>query len=134
MLKSEPYFTSLEGKKMYRSGKTTVSIIALFSLISVIAIAQSGRGRQPTPPPKPTPKPNTPVTTVLGIPEGGKLARQDVDGAISRYVLRNELTVIVRERHSSPIVAVNVSVKTGLVNEPDEMAGIARLTRYLILK
>src|SRR5262245_47392676 len=121
---------------MFCSGKTTVSIVALFSLISAIALAQSGRGRQPAapPPPKPTPKPNTPVTTVLGIPEGGKLARHEVDGAISRAVLKNGLTVIVRERHSSPLVAVNVSVKTGLVNESEETAGMARLTRYLILK
>ncbi|MGH9852488.1 MAG: M16 family metallopeptidase, partial [Blastocatellia bacterium] len=126
---------NLEGKKMYRSGKTIVSIIAVFSLISAIAMAQSGRGRQPgQPPPKPTPKPNTPATTVLGIPEDGKLTRHEVDGAISRAVLKNGLTVIIRERHSSPLVAVNVSVKVGLVNDPDDMAGLARLTRYLVLK
>jgi len=119
---------------MYRSGKTIVSIIALFSLISAIALAQSGRGRQPAPAPKPTPRLNMPATTVLGIPEDGKLTRHEVDGAISRAVLKNGLTVIIRERHSSPLVAVNVSVKAGLVNDPDDMAGLARLTRYLVLK
>src|SRR5262245_26064957 len=120
---------------MYRSWKITISIVALFSLISAITLAQSGRGqRQPAPPPKPTPKPNTPATTVLGVPDGGKLASQDVDGAISRFVLRNGLTIIIRERHSSPLVAVNVSVKAGSTNDPDGMAGMARLTRQLILK
>jgi zinc protease len=118
---------------MFRNWKRIVSIIALFSLISAIALAQSGRGRQPAPPPKPTPKPNVPVT-VLGVPEGGKLARHEADGAISRAVLRNGLTVIIRERHSSPLVAVNVSVKAGSINDPEEMAGMARLTRHLILK
>ncbi len=118
---------------MFRSWKTTVSIIALFSLISAIALAQSGRGRQPAPPPKPTPKPNVPVT-VLGVPDGGKLARHEADGSVSRAVLRNGLTVIIRERHSSPLVAVNVSVKAGSINDPEEMAGMARLTRRLILK
>jgi zinc protease len=120
---------------MDRSGKTIVSIIALFSLISAIALAQSGRGRPPgQPPPKPTPKPNTPATGVLGVPEGGKLAAHELDGAISRAVLRNGLTVIVRERHSSPLVAVNVSVKAGLINDPDDLAGMSRLTRYMVLK
>src|SRR5262249_23072644 len=103
--------------------------------ISAIAMAQSGRGRQPTqPPPKPTPKPNLPGTTVIGVPDGGKLKDHKLDGAISRAILRNGLTVIIRERHSSPLVAVNVSVKAGLVNDPDDLAGMARLTRYLVLK
>jgi zinc protease len=123
---------------MYRSGKTIVSIIALFSLISAGALAQSGRGQrgQPTQPaPRPTPKPNMPATGVLGVPEGGKLAAYDEpDGAISRARLRNGLTVIIRERHSSPLVAVNVSVKAGLINDPDDLIGLSRLTRYMILK
>jgi zinc protease len=123
---------------MYRSRKTIVSIIALFSLISAVALAQSGRGRggQPTQPaPKPTPKPNMPATGVLGVPEGGKLvARDEPDGAISRYRLRNGLTVIIRERHSSPLVAMNVSVKAGLINDPDDLIGLSRLTRYMVLK
>jgi zinc protease len=120
---------------MHRSGKTIVSIIALLSLISAVALSQSGRGRPPgQPPPKPTPKPNTPATGVLGVPEGGKLAAHELDGAISRAVLRNGLTVIVRERHSSPLVAVNVSVKAGLINDPDDLAGMSRLTRYMVLK
>ncbi|MGH9755463.1 MAG: M16 family metallopeptidase [Blastocatellia bacterium] len=120
---------------MYRSGKTIVLIIAIFSLISAAIFAQSGRGRQPTQPaPKPTPRPNTPATGVLGVPDGGKLAAHELDGAISRAVLRNGLTVIIRERHSSPLVAVNVSVKAGLINDPDDLAGLSRLTRYLVLK
>src|SRR5262245_4419707 len=106
---------------MYRSGKITISIIELFSLISALALAQSWRGRQPTqPPPKPTPKPNMPSTSVIGVPDGGKLADHKLDGSISRAVLRNGLTVIIRERHSAPLVAVNVSVKGGLVNDPDD--------------
>jgi zinc protease len=120
---------------MHRSGKTIVSIIALLSLISAISLAQSGRGQRPTQPaPRPTPKPNMPATGVLGVPEDGKLTAHELDGAISRAVLRNGLTVIIRERHSSPLVAVNVSVKAGLINDPDELAGMSRLTRYMILK
>src|SRR6266540_850408 len=127
---------NLEGEeKMHRCGKTIVSTIALFSLISAIALAQSGRGRQPSQPaPKPTPKPNMPATGVIGVPEGGKLVAQDPDVAISRYKLKNGLTVIIRERHSSPLVAVNVSVNAGLINDPDDLVGMSRLTRYMVLK
>src|SRR5262245_37965783 len=111
---------------MYRSGKTIISIIALFSLVSAVAIAQSGPGRQPAqPPPKPKPRQNMPATGVIGVPDGGKLAAHELDGAISRAVLRNGLTVIVRERHSSPLVAVNVSLKAGLINDPDDLAGMS---------
>jgi zinc protease len=120
---------------MHRSGKTIILIIALLSLISATSLAQSGRGQRPTQPaPKPTPKPNMPATGVIGVPEGGKLVAQDPDVAISRYKLRNGLTVIIRERHSSPLVAVNVSVKAGLINDPDDLAGMSRLTRYMVLK
>ncbi|MBO0860235.1 MAG: insulinase family protein [Chloracidobacterium sp.] len=120
---------------MYRCGKTIISLIALFSFISINALAQSGRGRPSAPPqPKPTPKPNMPATGVIGVPDGGKLTAQDIDGAISRYTLRNGLNVIIRERHSSPLVAVNVSVKAGLINDPDDMIGMSRLTRFIILK
>src|SRR5215468_4364330 len=127
---------NLEGKKkMHRCGKTIVSMIALLSLISAIALAQSGRGRQPSQPaPKPTPKPNMPATGVIGVPDGGKLAARDDDVVISRYKLRNGLTVIIRERHSSPLVAVNVSVNAGLINDPDDLVGMSRLTRYMVLK
>jgi zinc protease len=126
---------------MDRSNKLIALNLALISLVSIVffaqsgVFAQSGRGRGPTTPaPKPTPKPNTPVTTVLGVPEGGKLAKHEADGIVSRAVLKNGLTVVIRERHASPLVAINVTIKAGSINEPDEMAGMARLTRQLILK
>ena len=121
---------------MYRRKFRTVVAIVLVISLSGNVIAQSGRGRQPVPPPQPKPGPatNLPKTTVLGIPEGGKLVKQDLDGMTSRYILRNGLTVIIRERHSNPLFSINVSVKAGAVNEPDEMAGMARLVRRSILQ
>ncbi len=115
-----------------------VAISVAISLCSTGSSAQSGRGRTtPTPTPKPTPKPNVPLTTVLGIPDGGKLVRQDQDPnnpITSRFALRNGLTVVTKERHSSPLVAVNITVKTGILNESDEVAGIARLTQKAVLR
>lgn len=110
---------------------TVVTGAASVSL-AVSAGAQSGRGRQPAPAPKP--KPNLPAPTVLGIPDGGKLKRQDMDGMTSRFLLQNGLTIIIRERHSVPLVAVNLSVKAGPVDEVDEVAGTSRLVRQMILR
>lgn len=112
-------------------------VVAVSSCLPVATFAQSGRGRQPTTPPpqpKPTTNPNLPKTTVLGVPEGGKLVRHDVDGTTSRFILRNGMTVILREKHSLPLVAVNISVKVGTVNEPDGQEGIARLVQQAILR
>lgn len=120
---------------MFSSVQKLAVFLALILGFSGFVLAQSGRGRTPTaPPPKPTPKPNVPATTVLGIPDGGKLVKQDLDGVTSRFALRNGLTVLVREKHSAPLVAINVTVKSGILAEPDDAAGIARLTHRAILR
>lgn len=118
---------------MFRWILKLASFLFLVSLFAVIANGQSGRGRT-QPVPKPTPKPNVPPVTVLGIPEGGKLVRQDLDNATSRFALRNGLIVLVRERHSAPLVAINITVNAGILSEPDESAGIARLVQKTILR
>ena len=122
---------------MYRGTKLSGFALAILLLCPNVLFSQSGRGRQPgapPPQPKPTPQPTLPKPTVLGVPEGGKLVKQDLDGVTSRFLLKNGLTVIVRERHSSPLVSVNVTVKAGMINEPDDMLGMARLVRQMILK
>jgi len=124
---------------MIRRTGNSVVFVVIFSLLigSPVALAQSGRGRNtppPTPPKPTTPKQNLPATTVLGIPEGGKAVRQELDNLTSRVDLRNGLTVLTRERHSAPLVAVNVTIKAGILAEPDEQAGIARLTQKAVLR
>ncbi|HMY75126.1 MAG TPA: insulinase family protein, partial [Blastocatellia bacterium] len=122
---------------MFSCVKKPVVSLALILLLFNNALAQSGRGRTPTPPPpQPKPAPNKTVVnpTVLGVPEGGKLVKQDLEGVTSRFALRNGLTVLVREKHSAPLVAVNIRVKTGILTEPDDAAGIARLTHKALLR
>jgi zinc protease len=121
---------------MYRRITHTTFITILISSLIISSYGQSGRGRTNNPPPQPkptTPKPGGPGTTVLGIPDGGKLIKQDPDGSTSRFILKNGLTTIIRERHSAPLVSVNVTVKAGTVNESDEKAGMALLARQMIL-
>ena len=112
-------------------------ISALLLIGSPLVMGQSGRGRGNAPPPTPTPKPGAPAPTpitVLNIPDGGKILRQDVESETTRYVLKNGLTVIIRERHSSPLVAVTTYVKAGYFDEPDEVAGLAHLMEHMFFK
>lgn len=120
---------------MYRWKRPLTIAIAAVAITAGLCTgiaAQSGRGRQPAPPPKP--RPELPKPTVLGIPDGGKLKRQDLDGATSRFLLQNGLTIIIRERHSAPLVSVNATVRAGTVDEADEVAGVSRLVRQMILR
>lgn len=109
--------------------------LASLALLANPVIAQSGRGRQPVPPPpKTAPRPGAPAAAPPGVAEGGRLVRQDVDGSTTRFVLRNGLTIIIRERHSQPLAAVTAFVKAGALNESDSEAGLAQLTARMVLK
>lgn len=115
--------------------RRTVSLFCVVACVLISASGQSGRGRQPVVvPPTTRPEPRNPVSgpIVLGIPDGGKLARQDAAGGTGRYSLRNELTVLIRERHSVPLVAVEVATRAGWSSDPIGVAGAARLTLEMI--
>ncbi len=107
---------------------------AVLALATVLVSAQSGRGRPPTAPPrKPIPRPGAPAPAPPGVAEGGRLARQDVDGATTRYLLRNGLTVIIRERHAQPLAALTAYIKAGSLDETDSEGGLAQLTARMLL-
>jgi zinc protease len=114
-----------------------IATSAIILILSLLANAQSGRGRgtpPATPQPKqPTPAPNVPKT-VLGAPDGGKLLRADIDGATTRYIMKNGIHVLIRERHAAPLLAVHVSVRAGTLSETDEQAGMAQLVQRMILR
>ena len=48
--------------------------------------------------------------------------------------LRNGLTVIVREDHSAPVVAVVTHVKAGYFDEPDTLIGISHVLEHMYFK
>lgn len=108
-----------------RDGRVVIWVLALAGL-TISGLGQSGRSRPPvTAPPKPQPETRGVVTgpVVLGIPEGGKLAGQESAGGTGRFRLRNELTAVIRERHSVPLVVVEVAVSVGWA---DESAGLVK--------
>lgn len=106
--------------------------------LSFFSFAQSGRGRgtpPPTPPKAPAPAPAANIPkTVLNAPDGGKLLRADIDGATTRYVMKNGIHTLVRERHGAPLLSIHVRVNAGSLHETDEQAGLAQLVQRMILR
>lgn len=67
--------------------------------------------------------------------ENAQMERADmlIDN-VTRKVLDNGMTVLVREDHSAPVATVNVWVKTGYFNETDERTGISHMLEHMFFK
>lgn len=53
---------------------------------------------------------------------------------VTRTVLANGLTVLVKENHTSPVAAIYTHVKAGYFNEADEVVGISHLIEHMFFK
>ncbi len=53
---------------------------------------------------------------------------------VTRTLLDNGMTVLIMERHSAPVVAINTWVNTGYFNEPDSLTGISHLLEHMFFK
>lgn len=53
---------------------------------------------------------------------------------VTRALLDNGMTVLIQERHSAPVVAINTWVNTGYFNEPDHLTGISHLLEHMFFK
>ncbi len=49
-----------------------------------------------------------------------------------QVVMKNGLTILLIERHSLPIVSVEVLIKSGSANDPADLSGVANLTASLL--
>lgn len=114
-----------------RSITASLTIILITATLAAPALSQSGRGRPKVP--QPTPSTPQPVP-VINIPAATAVAKQEQAGATSRFVLRNGITVIISEHHSTPIAAAVACFKAGALDEPWSMSAPARLIQRLILK
>ena len=54
--------------------------------------------------------------------------------SVTREVLRNGLTVLVQEDHSSPVVAIVTYVKAGYFDESDDETGISHVLEHMYFK
>ncbi|MEW6130818.1 MAG: pitrilysin family protein [Acidobacteriota bacterium] len=112
------------------------SFILLFLFISFLCsqtLAQSGRGRPVNParnPGNPAATPAQPVT----VPEATSVIKQEQLANTARFVLKNGITVIIREAHAYPLVAVEARFKTGLFNEPESAKGFSALVARMMFR
>lgn len=53
---------------------------------------------------------------------------------VTKRVLDNGMTVLVREDHAAPVATVNVWVRAGYFNEPDEWTGISHMLEHMFFK
>jgi zinc protease len=53
---------------------------------------------------------------------------------VTRTMLDNGMIVLIQERHSAPVVAINTLVNTGYFNEPDSLTGISHLLEHMFFK
>jgi len=53
---------------------------------------------------------------------------------VKKTVLKNGLTVLIKENHNSPIAAIFSYVKAGYFNESDRLAGISHLIEHMFFK
>ncbi len=56
------------------------------------------------------------------------------DTDVTRTVLDNGMIVLIEERHSAPVVAINTWVNIGYFNEPDSLTGISHLLEHMFFK
>ncbi|MBI4721241.1 MAG: insulinase family protein [Chitinivibrionia bacterium] len=59
---------------------------------------------------------------------------QQAGSSVVKKVLPNGLTVLVKEDHSNPIVAVNIWFDVGSVNETEQMTGLAHFQEHMVFK
>ena len=115
--------------------KRSISAISIISLITITsaapALSQSGRGRPKVPQPSSSTSPPPPV---INVPAAAAVTRQEQSGTLSRFVLRNGITVLISEHHSTPIAAAVAYFKAAAQDEPWSMSAVARLTARMILK
>ena len=108
-------------------------------LLSVIVLAammlpggvrsQSGRGR----PKVPSPQPGAPQPPPITIPAATSVVKQEQFGNVSRFLLRNGITVIISEQHSATIAASVACFKVGTRDEPEALTGVTRLIERALM-
>lgn len=56
------------------------------------------------------------------------------EGEVNKKVLKNGLTVLVKEDHKTPVVSIVTWVNAGYFNEPDSLSGISHLLEHMFFK
>src|SRR5437763_2344524 len=93
-----------------------------FIALIVLLLLQSGSTSQ-----------QRPAEPVLMQIEGPYVSRED-QGQTTKVVLKNGLTVIVREQHAVPLTSITTFVKAGYFDEDDRISGISHVIEHMFFK
>ncbi len=107
-----------------RSSRVLSLIILTSTILTNTAFAQSGRGRPKVAPPA-SPAPATPLE-VINIPASAAVIKQEQAGTLSRFVLRNGITLVISEQHATAIAAAVAYFKADPLDGP-AAASVSRL-------
>jgi zinc protease len=73
-----------------------------------------------------------------GVPPQGEIVGpytfRDDQGQTTKVVLKNGLTVIVREEHAVSLASITTHVKAGYFDEEDRLSGISHVLEHMIFK
>lgn len=113
--------------------KSAIKVFAIITatMLATQAVAQSGR-RRPTVPQPPSTTSQPPA--VIKVPAATAVTDKEQLGTTSRFVLRNGITVIISEHHSTPIAAAVARFKAGADDEPWSMSPVAKLAGRMVLR
>jgi zinc protease len=64
----------------------------------------------------------------------GPFTFREDQGPATKVVLKNGLTVIVREQHAMPLVGITTHVKAGYFDEEDRISGISHVIEHMFFK
>ncbi len=109
---------------MYKKNKSLAKLISFSSMFLILGILIVSCNQEE----KPMDSQN--VETV----NANKVSGETESDGITKYQLENGLTVILEENHSSPVVAVNVWVKTGSACEVEGEYGLAHVHEHMLFK
>jgi len=118
--------------RLLRPSINAVSIFLLTTTLIAPALSQSGRGRPKVPQPSSTTTASP--TKPINVPATAAVIKQEQTGTTSRFVLRNGITIVISEQHSTPIAAAVAYFKAGATDYPWSMSGAAQLLERLVLK
>ena len=79
-------------------------------------------------------RPRIPAKPSAPPPYMQQLKSFDQDGAVTRVVFKNDLTVLVSEAHATPVMEVLAWVKTGRRDEPANLGGISQVMERMLLR
>jgi zinc protease len=74
------------------------------------------------------------ILLLLQVEIVGPYTFREDQGATTKVVLKNGLTVIVHEQHATPLASITTHVKAGYFDEEDRVSGISHVIEHMFFK